>query len=239
MLVCVCVCICVCVHVCVYVCVCVCASACVCMCVCACVCACVCMCMCAWLCVPVCVIMCVCLCLCVLVGVWVCVRACLCVYACVYVCALCVCVCVRVCLTSLEVRAWLLVEASSGPVAGGGGGAEGGGAEDFHLARFSVSLVRACCHARCKHSNPALRREAWSGGGAFCWDGSLSPFLLADLSLFFPFSQCHSLSFPKFTAITRNYIYIFTGYPRIAGAVVPANIRGTRTSFGLPLRGSP
>ena len=31
----------------------------------------------------------------------------------------------------------------------------------------------------------SLRREAWSGGGASCWDGSLSPFLLADSSLFF------------------------------------------------------
>jgi len=29
---------------------------------------------------------------------------------------------------------------------------------------------------------PSTRREAWSGGGASCWDGSLSPFLLADLS---------------------------------------------------------
>ena len=50
-----------------------------------------------------------------------------------YVCALCVYVCARVCLTSLKVRAWLLVEASSGPGAGGGGGAEGGGTGDFHL----------------------------------------------------------------------------------------------------------
>jgi len=42
-------------------------------------------------------------------------------------------------LTSLEVCAWLLVEASSGPGAGGGGGAEGGGAGDFHLEKFSFS----------------------------------------------------------------------------------------------------
>jgi len=53
-------------------------------------------------------------------------------------------------LTSLEVHAWLRVEASSRPGAGGGGGAEGGGAGDFHLERFSFSLQP------CKHSSPAL-----------------------------------------------------------------------------------
>jgi len=83
------------------------------------VCVCMCVCMCVCVCAYVCVLMCVCAWLCV------CVRACLCVYACVYVCTLCVCVCARVCLTSLEVRAWLLVEASSGPGAGGGGGCRG------------------------------------------------------------------------------------------------------------------
>jgi len=88
--------------------------------------------------------------------VCVCVRACMCVYACVYVRALYVCVCAHVCLTSLEVRSWLLVEASPGPGAGGGGGAEGGGAGGFHLEVFIQSVVLACCHARCKHSSPAL-----------------------------------------------------------------------------------
>jgi len=46
------------------------------------------------------------------------------------------------CLTSLEVRAWLLVETSR-PGARGGGGAEGGGTEDFHLERFSFSQFGA------------------------------------------------------------------------------------------------
>jgi len=50
--------------------------------------------------------------------------------------------CARMCLTSLEVCAWLLVEASSGPGAGGGGEAEGGGAGDFHLERFSFSRLQ-------------------------------------------------------------------------------------------------
>ena len=79
----------------------------------------------------------------------------------------------------------------------------------------------------------SLQRKAWSGGGAPCWDSSP---LLDDLSLFFPFPQCH---FQNSLQITRNYIYNFTGYPGIAGAVVPVIFRGTRTSFGLPLRGSP
>ena len=106
---------------------------------------------------------------------------------------------------------------------------------DFH----SVSLVLACCHTRCKRSSPALVREAWSGGRASCL-GWLSLPLLADLSLFFPFSQCHShCHFRNSLQITRNYIYNYTGYLGIAGAVVPANFRGTRTSFELPLRGSP
>ena len=48
------------------------------------------------------------------------------------------------CLTSLEVRAWLLVEASSRPGARGGGGAEGGGAGNFHLERLSFSQFGAC-----------------------------------------------------------------------------------------------
>ena len=80
------------------------------------------------------------------------------------------------CLTSLEVRAWLLVEASSGPGAAGGGGAEGGGAGDFHLERFSFSQFGACMLPhRMQALKPSTHREAWSGGGAFCWDGSLSP----------------------------------------------------------------
>jgi len=149
-----------CVFVCVFACVCMCVCVCVCMCVCVCVL--VCVCVCAWLCVPVCVL--------------VCVRACLCVYASVYVCALFVCVCARMCLTSLEVRAWLLVEASSGPGAQGGGGAEGGGAGDFHLERFSFSQFDACMLPyKMQALKPSARREAWSGGGASCWDGSLSP----------------------------------------------------------------
>ena len=108
------------------------------------------MCVCAGLCVPVCV--CVSVCACVFV----------CVYACVYVCTLCVCVCARVCLTSLEVRAWLLVE---GLGQGEGGDAEGGGAGEFHLERISfISLVHARCHARCKHSSPAIAsKEGLSG----------------------------------------------------------------------------
>ena len=143
------------------------------------------------------------------------------------------------CLTSLEVRAWLLVEASSRQGHGEGGEQreeERGTSiwRDFH----SVSLVLACCH-KMQALKPSTRREAWSGGGASCLEWLPLP-LLADLSLFFPFSQCHShCHFQNSLQITRNYIYNFTGYPGIAGAVVPANFRGTRTSFGLPLRGSP
>ena len=145
------------------------------------------------------VCMCVCACVYVLVSVCACVHGCVCLCACSCVCAymfvcVCMCVCVRLvrmCLTSLEVRAWLLVEASSRPGARGGGGAEGGGAGDFHLERFhSVSLVLACCH-KMQALKPSTRREAWSGGGASCL-GWLPLPLLADLSLFFPFSQCHS-----------------------------------------------
>ena len=93
---------------------------------------CICVCVCAYVCVPVCMLVCVCACVYVFLCVCVCVRL------------VCMCVCVRVCLTSLEDRAWLLVEASSGPGAGGGGGEEGGGEGDFHLERFSFSQFGAC-----------------------------------------------------------------------------------------------
>ena len=160
-------------------------------------------CVCMYLCVVdcACVRARVCVCMCV------CVRACLCVYACVYLCALFVCLCARMCLTSLEVRAWLLVEASSGPGAGGEGGAEGGGARDFHLERFSFSQFGACMLPyKMPALKPSTRREAWSGRGASCL-GWLSLPLLADLSLFFPFSQCHShCHFQNSLQITRNYI---------------------------------
>ena len=74
--------------------------------------------------VRVCVCACVCVRMCVCVCAYVCVLVCAC--ACMHGCVcLCACVCARVCLTSLEVRAWLLVEASSGPGAGGGGGCSG------------------------------------------------------------------------------------------------------------------
>jgi len=175
----------------------------------------------------------------------VCVCACVYVFLCVCVCVrlVCMCVCVRVCLTSLEDRAWLLVEASSGPGAGGGGGAEGGGEEERGASIWRSFQSVWCLHAAMQDASTqaqhSLRREAWSGGVASCWDGSLSPFLLADLSLFFPFSQCHYCLFQNSLQITRNYIQNFTGHPRIAMAVAPANFRGTRTSFGLPLRGSP
>jgi len=152
---------------------CLCVFVCVCVCVCMCVCVCVCLCVCACVRGCVCLGACSCVCLCVCVCVRACVRACLCVYACVYVCALFVCVCARMCLTSLEVRAWLLVEASSGP---GAGGAVGGGAGDFHLERFSFSQFGACMLPyKMQALKPSTRREAWSGGGASCWDGSLSP----------------------------------------------------------------
>jgi len=69
------------------------------------------------------------------------------------------------CLTSLEVRAWLLVEASSRPGARGGGGAEGGGAGDFHLERFSFSQFGACMLPyKMQALKPSTRREVWSGG---------------------------------------------------------------------------
>jgi len=149
--------------------------------VCACVCVCVCVVVCACVRALECVCVCVCMCVCVPM------RACLCVYACVYVCALCVCLCARVCLTLLEVCAWLLVEASSGPGAGKGGGSRGrrsGGlpSGDISIHQLGASML-PCCHA-ITQAQHLLRREAWSGGGASCWDVSLSPFLLADLSLF-------------------------------------------------------
>jgi len=146
-------------------------------------------------CVCACVRGCVCLCACLCV----CARACLCVYACVYVRALFVCVCARMCLTSLEVRAWLLVEASSGPGARGGGGAEGGGARDYYLERFSFSQFGACMLPyNMQALKPSTRREAWSGGGASCWDDSLSPCWLT-----FPSScQSHSVIL---TVISKIY----------------------------------
>ena len=83
----------------------------------------------------------VCVCVCVCVRVCLCVSVCACVRVCVFGCV-CVCVCVRlvrmcarVCLTSLKVRAWLLVEA----ISGGGGEAEGGGAGSFHLEGNFIS----------------------------------------------------------------------------------------------------
>jgi len=156
-----------------------------------------------------------------------CMRVCVCMRApCAYVCA-------RVCLTSLDVRAWLLVEASSGPGAGGGGGSRGrsGG---LPSGEVFIQFGAACCHARCKHSSPTL---ASKGSLMLGW---LTAFLLADLSLFFPFSLCHShCHFQNSLQINRNYIDNFTGYPGITEAVVPANFRDTRTSFGLPPLGEP
>jgi len=59
--------------------------------------------------------------------------------------------------------------------------------------------------------------------------------LLADLSLFFPFSQCHShCHFQNSLQITRSYIYKFTGYPGIARAVAPANFRVPGPALGYP-----
>ena len=43
-----------------------------------------------------------------------------------------------------------------------------------------------------------------------------------------------SLSFPKSTANHPEYIYHFTGYPGIAGAVVPANFRAPGPALGHP-----
>jgi len=101
---------------------------------------------------------------------------------------------------------------------------------EFHS---SVWCMHAAMQDASTQAQQSLQRKAWSGGGASCWDSSP---LLDDLSLFFPFPQCH---FQNSLQITRNYIYNFTGFPGIAGAVVPVIFRGTRTSFGLPLRGSP
>ena len=72
----------------------------------------------------------------------------------------------------------------------GRGGAEGGGAGDFQLERFSFSHFGACMlpYMKMQALKPSTRREAWSGGGATCWDGSLSPCWLT-----FP-SSSHSQS---------------------------------------------
>ena len=154
-------------------------------------------------CLCVCVCACVVVCACVRARVCVRVCACLCVYACVYVCALFVGVCARVCLTSLKDRAWLLVEASSGPGAGGRGVAEGGGAGGFHLERFSFSQFGACM-LPCKMQalKPSTRFER-----GLVRRGSL---LLGRLTLPLPAGKpfpllpiltvSFSLSFPKFTA---------------------------------------
>ena len=113
-------------------------------------------CVCMYLCVVdcACVRARVCVCMCV------CVRACLCVYACVYVCALCVCLCARVCLTLLEVCAWLLVEASSGPGAGKGGGSRGrrsGGLPSGQI--FTVWCLHAAMQDAISQTQHLLRRE--------------------------------------------------------------------------------
>jgi hypothetical protein len=165
---------------------------------------CICVCVCAYVCVPVCMLVCVCACVYVFLCVCVCVRL------------VCMCVCVRVCLTSLEDRAWLLVEASSGPGAGGGGGAEGGGEEERGASIWRSFQSVWCLHAAMQDASTqaqhSLRREAWSGGVASCWDGSLSPFLLADLSLFFPFLQCHYCHFQGWVIrrwrIIRRIVFI-------------------------------
>ena len=92
------------------------------------------------------------------------------------------------------------------------------------------------CKLQCKMqalkpSTHMLGREAWSGGGASCGVADLSPFLLADLSLFFPFLQCHPhCHFQKSLQITQKCISNFTRSPGIAGAVAPADFQEIRTN---------
>jgi hypothetical protein len=91
---------------------------------------------------------------------------------------------------------------------GRSGGRRSGRSSD--LERSSFSQFGACMLLPCKMQalkpKHSLCREACSERGASCWDGSLSPFLLADLSLFFPFSQCHYCRLQNSLQITRNYI---------------------------------
>ena len=172
----------------------------------------------------------------------VCVCACVYVFLCVCVCVrlVCMCVCVRVCLTSLEDRAWLLVEASSGPGAGGGGGAEGGGEEERGASIWRSFQSVWCLHAAMQDASTqaqhSLRREAWSGGGASCWDGSLSPFLLADSSLFFHptvVSNCIHCKSPGTTfiilpgtpEICRGDGHCDSGVPGKILNVIPGNLQ--------------
>jgi len=177
-----------------------------------------------------------CVCACVRGCVCLCACSCVCVRACVCVC-MCVCVrLVRMCLTSHVLNiAWGLRMAASwglikawGTGRGGSRGRRSGGLSSGEIFIQSVWCLHAA--TRCKQSSPALVGRPGQEGEPLAWDSSL----------FFPFSQCHShCHFQNSLQITRNYIYNFTGYPGIAGAVVPANFRGTRTSFGLSLRGSP
>ena len=168
---------------------------------------CVCACMCVRVCVRACVRACVCACVCVCV----CVRVSVCVYVCV-----CMCVCVRACKrVCVRARAcvrfahgcWLSLIRARGR---GRAGSRGRRSGELPSGGIFISQSVWCKLPSCKlprkmqalkPSTHMLRREAWSGGGASSW-GDLSPILLADPTLFFPFSQCHSLSFPK---VTANY----------------------------------
>ena len=180
-----------------------------------------------------CVRMCACVCKCVCVRGCVCLCACSCVCVCVYAC---VCVClVRMCVCShvLDIARGSRTAASLGLIRawgrgrGGSRGRRSGGLPSGEIFIQSVT--------RCKHSSPALiGRPGQEGEPLAGMAHSLPSYWLT-----FPIlTVSFSLSFPKSTA-NYPYIYNFTRYPGIAGAVVPANFRGTRTSFGLPLRGSP
>jgi hypothetical protein len=78
-----------------------------------------------------------------------------------------------------------------------------------------------------------LRREAWLGGRALLADPST--FLLADLSLFFPSSQCHSHCHSQNPLqTTRSCIQNFIGSPVIAGSVAPAISGRPGPALGCP-----
>ena len=117
---------------------------------------------------------------------------------------------------------WLRPHQGQGQGLGGEQREEEPGASIWRDSQFGASCQGASCHARCKHSSPALPCFVEKPGQ----EGWLP--LPAELSIFFPFS----LSFQKLLQITRNGFFNFES-PGIAGTAAPAIFRVTRTKILL------
>jgi hypothetical protein len=121
----------------------------------------------------------------------------------------------------LVVCTWLLVEALLGPGVGWEQRNEDRGASIWSQSVWCMMPRCNACSASTQARHSHALWEAWSGGRALLADPS--PFLLADLSLLFPFSQRHSHCHSQNSLqTTRNCIYNCIGSPGIAGAVAPA-----------------